>query len=1617
MIRVYFQFENESGAPGYAEGTYTVKAGDREYEFQSVKTDIPNVYYYEFPRPDKGDTIAIDLESSYPNLTQGGGLLIWAGIYTDEEAAELGEGFDPPKDGEFISHMWETKPDTFPLTKSSPSTPGIQRTADGTLTFDAFSFRITMQRDKRDTLEGMGKDLMRSAVFEDVLTLPDGVSIAPEMLEGIERNLYWERNGAVILGEDTLREWIKLTNLDNLKLSVNEAGQLVIRWTEYNKNPETEIPDVTLSMAFQPGFFVIDPKEFQPETTYIFHNEVTVTQEFTFSPDQTREAECTVSNKAAEQGISLAKERETEGGAYNGEAVPYRLTLQSTGAVPYDLGGYTLTDHLNADFYIKPEDLEGMFAAAAQVEKCQLAVTIQDATFCQPLTPDTVSGETGGDDTAQTGQHNTSTQPVYDGKATEDGSYQSTGTLYLTAGADGEILLYKGGPDGEPVSTEGGLAAALEELGFITTAETTYKVEWIFLEDASLRDSLSFRLPATLKDTFMSLPAGDQDNYLKPLDKGTTATNSATLLNAEGDTEKTASAPRFTYTPDLLLDKSASLNGQPLEDGSALASGQVVEYNLNIRHWGSGSYDPLPVVDQMTGTQILLVPVEQNANADWAIGLETVEHGGQQYYLLEEGEYKDVWIGGYLADTVTVTGEGKDRKTLIKWYFTNFAGRQDVNITYPVLVEADALSILLKNESWLNDHPKYRLYDSVSGLEKIQIEFEKKIVEAVGDRTSPGADYSPVAQGQQVVYRLKLASPEKTPITLTGDQLWDTLPPSLTEGFRWAKGTNVALSYGEGAEVVNEDNWSIEGTAPQQTLRWGADFKITFSDTAYIFVTLTFPSDEVVWETYCNQYGGTQLVNTFYVLGLDDSVTHDLATQGKVRLQKGVYSALEISNKANSALAAKTSAESRVNYVNDNYTTQYVAYYVTLHNQGPGNFYLTELQDILPRGFTLEYLAAGTTDLRYLPSFGEDPLTKAVETTNFPLGRVLDSKGTPLGEAAQRAFTVTATTETAPNGRQKLTFRFSGNAGASEASALTYNSTLELYYLRPGEVMQFGYVCRTNEKEGSDDVALNSVAMPYYDFSGAGVEVDSTNSTVGSSPADGMYTNDGECDVISNAEAGSLGFAYDSAGENPQWLLSQVTMRRGQVQPGITKKLASRTDDPGGTVTPNPSFARPTDLLTWEATVENSGLYPIMDYVLSDQVQGPYGFEGKVNCQIYQPGSNWKTVGAPGEGYLFEIQREGDTITLVTPAGASKTITPNGEPVPLTVSWKTLDSYYAEEMEIQVALQENDDGGEAIFLRFPEDRAAIPEAGGYAVLTLSTKSRSSTLVNTIYMNEAYITPLAQQDWDSQVNQGNYTELETPFAELPTSTVRNSAQVAVSHGYMTSSLKAVEEVENTDNRTDSNRSPNYILLEDQGRKFTYTLTVVNDGGDDGKPIALDKLILIDNLPEPGDHSTFLEDDPRNSEFEVCLAEDPNFQVTVTPPEGDPTTLPESQYETLPADVRPNREVTYEGKPYYLMRVDESQAQGLLTWSGLEWDDYLWVEVKAPEGYNLNPTIQRITYPGPQEGTPLQVTNEGGFQLPETGSGGPLPYLISGSALSTAAVLIWRRKKRTERGSGS
>lgn len=230
----------------------------------------------------------------------------------------------------------------------------------------------------------------------------------------------------------------------------------------------------------------------------------------------------------------------------------------------------------------------------------------------------------------------------------------------------------------------------------------------------------------------------------------------------------------------------------------------------------------------------------------------------------------------------------------------------------------------------------------------------------------------------------------------------------------------------------------------------------------------------------------------------------------------------------------------------------------------------------------------------------------------------------------------------------------------------------------------------------------------------------------------------------------------------------------------------------------------------------------------------------------------------------------------------------------MSCSWRynvdlSSTSYYrTKTVEVQVSIAKDADGYAIMSVHFPDAAMAIPE-GGHACLTLSTYNETNTLANKQFINTCFVTPLDAQGWDNTTNKGNVTTLETPFAQGALSSVRNSAPVTTSYGYATSSSKSVAEVGNETNAATCTSDPNYIVLTDETRQFRYTLTVGNT-----TPKAMAKLVLIDNLPEVGDHTTFLADDPRFSEFKASLVDDPAFSVVVTAKDGTTTTLDSSSY---------------------------------------------------------------------------------------------------------------------------
>lgn len=100
------------------------------------------------------------------------------------------------------------------------------------------------------------------------------------------------------------------------------------------------------------------------------------------------------------------------------------------------------------------------------------------------------------------------------------------------------------------------------------------------------------------------------------------------------------------------------------------------------------------------------------------------------------------------------------------------------------------------------------------------------------------------------------------------------------------------------------------------------------------------------------------------------------------------------------------------------------------------------------------------------------------------------------------------------------------------------------------------------------------------------------------------------------------------------------------------------------------------------------------------------------------------------------------------------------------------------------------------------------------------------------------------------------------------------------------------------------------------------------------------------------------------------------------------MSDASYDALTVTKKPAKTIEQEGKTWYLKSVDKTSAEGTLTWAELTESDYLYVEVQAPNGYNLDSTARKVPRPTGGGIATVPVTNRPGYNLPETGA----PYFV-------------------------
>ena len=124
------------------------------------------------------------------------------------------------------------------------------------------------------------------------------------------------------------------------------------------------------------------------------------------------------------------------------------------------------------------------------------------------------------------------------------------------------------------------------------------------------------------------------------------------------------------------------------------------------------------------------------------------------------------------------------------------------------------------------------------------------------------------------------------------------------------------------------------------------------------------------------------------------------------------------------------------------------------------------------------------------------------------------------------------------------------------------------------------------------------------------------------------------------------------------------------------------------------------------------------------------------------------------------------------------------------------------------------------------------------------------------------------------------------------------------------------------------------------------------------------------------------------------------------------MPDTNYNALAVTAKPKKSIEQDGATWYLKSVDQTLADGTLTWAELTESDYLYVEVQAPNGYNLDSTVRTVSRPTGGGIAEFSVINRPGYNLPETGGVGTWPFMAAGLLLSGTALALLLKKRRTD-----
>lgn len=1296
-----------------------------------------------------------------------------------------------------------------------------------------------------------GADPVQYIDYTQTLTLPTGMKLKDEITEGegafsVKQNAVYyttsegetikiasinvckyDESGTNTVTTATTQYLTNLVSVKNEAFTINENGTISFKWRVNNKNALNYSSDNNLKTFV--NLVEWNDDIFQFDSNFNYNSDQTITckteqipvrtyAEFTESDPQYKQTVTTnVTINASTPEFEIEKKvngKDTDS-IYLGNPAEFTLAVTNKSAA-LDGTPTSVTDDLPDLFKITTSGLYEMLVA----DETGKALTVTITKAYSSLSNGTMSD------------------------------------IVLTA-TNGGIISVQVSGNSYTARTQAELESVFTSLGFTVKSNTQYKLSWnsTQLDTVEAGGTSVYEIHAHVKNTFERLTT-DEDNYKKNLGN---VTNTGVVNYGENKNDKDTA----TVTPKYEVSIYKEVSG--LNSADQIESGAELTYSLNLFRYGNLKYTNLPLTDTLKGTQVLLVPYEENKDNQSIINLNPTLYSssdGTKYYKLNAaGEYTSVTVGqtngGYLiADKITVTKQDSSVTTDIEWTLSSLNTSRTV--TYKAIVDETAGTsvntgtLTATNDAWLNNIEGDRLHANVSKSGVSAKRQSKYIILSDGSE----AETSSIAIGETVTYELKLVN-GSSKYNQTFTNVYDLLP--ATNGcFTWNNDNVEVTSKVETGDLPALSS-VITGTGNETKICWnvGAGITLTPNQTLTITVKLTFPSDSTTWENYSNYVTGTdakRIYNTLHTDDLGDStVSHDLKIPNKAVLQKGVYDIYRNTN----------SSGTRTTYsIPTGMYSDYVLYYITLYNAGTSNLYLNNIEDTLPKGFTYAGLFNGT--------YGTINTNYDVALRGSKLANITDANFS--GEITYATGTITRASTSTTNDVQRITFKLELN---------NYDDTYKAYYLEPNQALVIGYYAKAGNADLS--TAVNTAVMQFNDKTGSG-SVKATGVTISASNPDGVTENEGSQELITKEDASNLGFSFT---DDTDVLKSDVAVTEGEMIPGVaksavgyitkvsdTKEEIDFTDGnkvikiSDGTIAGQDNT---TDLgQKWKVTLYNTGQTAIDSYSITDTMEYPYFFY--VNDNTYDKSE--KTYVSLGGKELFYFK-------LLDIANKNYTITTyNGDDKQCQLgSEDNSDNSYsftANGITFTLLVYQKSDKNFVMKLTVDGQQAVAVPAGDTVDLEFYTEIlEGATQAYKEFENEVLFEPVGDYKTKS-VEYG--TAIPIKGNEEYASGIEASDTFSIVGTYgTTSEITVTEGNENTATGTPRGSTAscddaiNYIVLDRENDKkdFTYTLAVTNWSKN-----SLDKMVFVSNLPESNDQAS-TSSESRGSEFKVSLRE---FDVT-------------------------------------------------------------------------------------------------------------------------------------------